>query len=101
MSAVHRNNHKQVSDAQFRKDVAATIASVDGVWSPDTSKLDKIERKDLNRTLRAVYDDLKSSGTPDVYTTKVDGRSVFFMTAFDTDVGAAMSVLRDAKGRKL
>jgi hypothetical protein len=92
----------KISDAQFRRDVAKAIHSTDGVWGPDTSKLTKVAGKDLKGKVKAEYNKLaKDFSGADAFTTMVDGKSIYLLTAFDTDVGAGTNVLMDASGKSL
>ncbi len=94
--------HKPVSDAQFRRDVAKRIHTTDGVWAPSTKGMKKVDGNKLPEKLKAIYKRLdKTIGDADVFTTKVDGRSVYLFEAFDTDLGGQLTDLRDASGRSL
>jgi len=90
------------SNAKFLRDVASQIHTTDGVWAPDTSKMTKVSGKDLPTKLKPAFNKLvKENGSADAFTTKVDGKSVYLIQSFNTDVGAAITELKDAGGKDL
>src|SRR3954469_603488 len=94
---------KSVNDAKFRKDVAKQVHTTDGCWGPDTSRIKKVDGGKLPAKLKPLFNKLKkeTGDKPDVFTTKVDGKSVYLFSSFDTEVGAGSYDLRDQGGRSL
>ena len=94
---------KKISDKTWRKHVAEFVSTTDGVWGPSKDGMTKVKKGDLNACLKSVYTGYAKSGafdgTPDVFTAKVDGKSIYlFEVAAD---GATLYDLRDARCREL